>query len=70
MSSQHSSHYESGDVGFCEALGRTSALTRCWEDNTVVSVDCGHETCGYSQNCEMYQHYPVGYSHPKSSSSQ
>lgn len=52
---------ESGDVGLCRAVGHTSALIRTWVDDTVVSVDCDHKTCGYADSCEMYQHYPVGY---------
>ena len=34
------SHYESGDVGLCQSVGHTSALTRTWKDGTVISVDC------------------------------
>lgn len=56
---------ESGDVGFCQAAGHTSAITRKWKDGIVISVDCNHETCGFADECEMYQHKPIGYHNPK-----
>ena len=55
------SHYESGDVGLCQSVGHTSAVTRTWKDGTVISVDCNYKTCGYADVCEMYQRDPIGY---------
>ena len=52
---------QSGDIGYCMALRRTTALVRTWEKETVTYVDCGYETCGYSDSCKLYQHNPVGY---------
>ena len=52
---------QSGDVGFCRALGRTNALIRTWENGTVTDVDCDHKQCRYADICEMYQRMPVGY---------
>lgn len=57
---------QSGDVGYCKLTGHTGPLLRNWENDTVVSVDCGidghdYKTCGYADVCEMYQRGPVGY---------
>ena len=52
---------QSGDVGFCRALGHTGSLIRTWENCTVIDVDCDHKQCGYADICEMYQRMPVGY---------
>lgn len=51
-----------GDVGFCYFVDRTSSLIRTWDEHrTVISVDCNYKTCGYANSCEMYQRGPVGY---------
>lgn len=58
--------YQIGDFGYCKLLGHNFGLLRTFEDNTVVSVDCGaygcdHELCGHADVCEVYQRAPVGY---------
>lgn len=58
--------HQSGDTGYCRLAGHTAPLLRTWENNTVVSVDCGidgcnYQNCGYANVCEMYQRGPVGY---------
>lgn len=57
---------QSGDVGYCRLVGHTAPLLRTWENDTVVSVECGnnicdYKSCGYAKVCEMYQRGPVGY---------
>ena len=57
---------QSGDNGYCRLVGHTAPLLRTWENDTVVSVNCGieghdHTNCGYADVCEMYQRGPVGY---------
>lgn len=58
--------YQSGDIGYCKMAGHTMGLIRTWENNIIVSVDCGigdytHKNCGYADVCEMYQRKPIGY---------
>lgn len=54
--------YSSGDIGYCQLLGHSTGIILTWDnDNNVISVDCNHETCGYSQSCELYQKRPVGF---------
>ena len=52
---------QSGDIGYCMALRRTTSLIRTWSKGTVIDADCGYQTCGYADNCEMYLRKPVGY---------
>lgn len=64
----------SGDLGFCPYLGHSTGLLLTWDGDTVVSVECAgadHETCGYSDVCELYQRRPVGFvqHYPKSGGS-
>lgn len=57
MGKQHSS----GDIGFCPYVGHSGSIMLNWDDDTVVSVECGfgnHETCGYASKCELYQRRP------------
>ena len=52
----------SGNVGFCHEKGHPIGIVITWDnDNNVIGVDCNHATCGYSDNCELYQKYPIGY---------
>ena len=51
----------SGDIGFCRHKKQSIGLIINWNDRTVESVECEHDTCGYSQICELYQKHPVGY---------
>ena len=56
--------YSSGDTGLCPHVGHSGSIILNWDDNTVVSVECGfgnHETCGYANKCELYQRRPVGF---------
>lgn len=56
--------YSSGDTGFCHYTNQNIGIILNWDDNTVTSVDCGsgnHKTCGYADECELYQRRPVGY---------
>ena len=53
--------YCSGDVGYCNRLGHSIGVLIGWENNTVVSLDCQHETCGYSQVCDLYKRHPIGF---------
>lgn len=60
MGKQHSS----GDTGFCHYVGHSGSIILNWDDDTVVSVECGfgnHETCRYANKCELYQRRPVGF---------
>lgn len=57
---------QSGDIGYCKLVGHTAPLLRTWEDDTVVSVECGidgcdYKNCGYANACQMYQRGPIGY---------
>ena len=67
MNDSRKTSHQSGDMGFCQLSGKSKGIVRYWEDDKVVSVDCGHETCGYSQCCDLYQRFPVGYSQTKPS---
>lgn len=51
----------SGDVGYCYDLGHSIGIIRTWVDDTVVSVDCGHQHCRYSEKCKLYQKGPIGF---------
>lgn len=54
----------SGDTGFCPYIGHSGSVLLTWNNNMVVSVECSfgnHETCGYSDRCELYQRHPVGF---------
>lgn len=56
----------SSNIGFCPYLGHTSAVIQTWDGDAVVSVECAgpgadHNTCGYAQVCDLYQHRPVGF---------
>ena len=51
----------SGDVGFCRYKNQNIGLIINWNNHTVESVECKHDTCGYSEICELYQRHPVGY---------
>lgn len=56
--------HNSGDIGFCPYAGHTGSIVLTWDNNTVVSVECGcgdHKTCGFSAKCELYQRRPVGF---------
>ena len=56
--------YSSGDTGFCPYVGHSGSIILNWDDDIVVSVECGfgnHETCGYANKCELYQRRPVGF---------
>ena len=57
-------HYSSGDTGFCLYTNQPTGIILNWDDDTVTSVDCGsgnHQTCGYADQCELYQRRPVGF---------
>ena len=51
----------SGDVGYCEKLGKPIGIVISCNDNTVIDLDCDHKTCGYTQICKLYQRHPVGF---------
>lgn len=51
----------SGDVGFCHKVGHTSSMLLTWDDNVVIDIDCPYKTCGFADQCEMYQRHPIGY---------
>ncbi len=54
----------SGDIGFCPYAGHSGSVILIWGDNKVASVECSfgnHESCGYADNCELYQRKPVGF---------
>lgn len=56
--------HNSGDIGYCAYVGHTGCIELTWDDNTVVSVECefgDHNTCGYSNECGLYQRRPVGF---------
>ncbi len=56
--------YSSGDIGYCPYVGHTGSIELTWDNDTVVSVKCGfgdHKTCGFSNECELYQRRPVGF---------
>ncbi len=49
---------QSGDVGYCKLAGHTAPLLRTWENDTIISVDCGtdgydYKNCGYANVCEI-----------------
>lgn len=51
----------SGGIGYCPYLRHSRGIIVNWDNNTVESVECEHDKCGYSQECALYQKYPVGY---------
>ena len=56
--------YSSGDTGLCPYVGHSGSIILNWDDDTVVSVECGfgnHKTCGYASKYELYQRRPVGF---------
>lgn len=56
--------YSSGDTGFCLYTNQSTGIILNWDDDIVTSVDCGsgnHLTCGYADECELYQRHPVGF---------
>lgn len=63
--------YSSGDLGYCEYVGRTTGITLSWKrfdgHSEVVEVDCYHNKCGMSEQCELYKRRPVGFRMPHQS---
>ena len=53
--------HNSGDVGFCYKEGHTSSMLLTWDGDVVVDIDCPYKTCGFANQCEMYQRHPVGF---------
>lgn len=53
--------FNSGDVGYCKYNKQTSSMLLTWDENTVIKVDCDYKTCGYADQCEMYQRHPIGF---------
>lgn len=59
----------SADIGFCPYVGHTSSVILTWQQDKVIAVECAcgdHETCGFSDVCELYQRRPVGFTHTPS----
>ncbi|MCM1039818.1 MAG: hypothetical protein NC434_10890 [Ruminococcus sp.] len=53
----------SNNLGFCPYAGHSGSIQLTWVDNTVISAECAfgnHETCGYADECRLYQRQPVG----------
>ena len=53
---------QSGDTGYCELIGHTRGILLTWDDDwNVISIDCEHDSCPYSKQCELYNRRPVGF---------
>lgn len=50
----------SGGIGYCEHIHDSRGILIQWSKNTVVAVDCEHETCGFADFCKLYQRHPIG----------
>lgn len=53
--------YNSGDVGYCEYIGRPRGLIISWNAHTVIDVNCEYKTCGHASYCKLYKRHPVGF---------
>ena len=63
-------HSFSGDAGYCYYKKTTRGVVIEWSGNEVISVDCEHQICRYSDDCPIYKRHPVGFvqSYPKTPS--
>lgn len=56
--------HQSSDLGFCRYAGHSGGVNLTWDDDTVIAVECifgDYKTCGYADNCDLYQKRPVGF---------
>lgn len=51
----------SGDAGYCHYKKAGRGITVEWFGDTVISVDCEHDFCGYSDMCAVYKRHPIGF---------